>query len=306
MLAAFSFLTLVGTSASHAVLRENWILSEALREDQVAEFNQRLEKGQDLTAVLADPSALELETLSLLSTKGDRTLVVRRYPSFDVADQVQALTGQGWKLVVIEGVYPSDAELEILDRANPSNLTIGVAEYSGPELMERFSRLRGTQDGRVRIVFAARHYPRSEELEGLQGGHPGLVYQFYQNYWVSAIHTELMNAMDQAIELRVWDLFPGGDDTYEAVLGIQRLKQVRVDSDRGPLDSQMWLKLGSVDVEWNVTDYVPDIDEFSAFEVSMDKGARKLAIDYERQLPEALVERIQASKVVTRWIRNVQ
>lgn len=304
-----ALLLLLFSSSARAALREAWVSTRAVRDDEVAALNQRLGGVHDLTVQLADPAASELAALVAVQTRGEKNLVLRRYPAFDLIEALVQLGSNGWKLVILEGIYPTESDVGLLNqylRASPrTELTIGVATFAGPDVLAQFGNLHGASDGRVRAVFATSAYPRFMDRDALRAAPAGMVFQFYQDYWLSYVHMDVMNMLPQTIELRVRDIFPSDSSTYGFLQHLQRLRLLRVEAGQGPWDEAMWDTLGAVNVEWLSTGYFPTARELDRLADSRALGFRILTLDYDQSVsPEALAK-LSSLPIPVRWIRTL-
>jgi hypothetical protein len=283
-----------------APIHETWIQEGAATEQQIASWSA-LPGTRGYLFQLGDPATWALEPILRLRGADRLRLQFTRYPGEDSADVLRQLAARGAELVMLDAGFPTDDEIERLNRIGFGSCVLVMTSFPGEGDGARLSRLRCP----TQLTFVTRMYPRFVDKESFLEIPAGIPLLFATDYWPWYSHMDVLNLLPQTIHVRVSDMFPA-DENYEYLLNIQRLGEIQVNAPFEPWSAGTWDRFGAKPVRWSIAGPIPSETSLAQFADSRRAGGqRSVTIDTEHLvLTSEERARLERLPISVEWIRT--
>jgi hypothetical protein len=304
-----SFTAFVSTSFAFAApIHETIYSMGSPTEDQIAQWSSlpgptgpQGSGGRGFLFQIADPYATDLRTIAQLRGADRIQVEVSRFPNEDTVAAWSDLASKGVELISYRAFFPTDGEIERLNRSGFSKVVIVAEGYPDPDTAARMSQLKA----QLSITFAPRAYPRLIDMPGLAAIPSAIPLLFALDYWPWYTHMDVLNMLPHAKRLRVvGGSFPT-EESLPYLKNIHSLSDVTVELTNEP-DPAEWRKFGTLPVTWSSRGITPGVDALNAYTRSAPTGStRRLIVDNDLPLTHSERAAIESAPLTSaEWIHQ--
>ncbi len=266
---------------------------------QVEKWNRSRAPGD----FLVRPTPLvERDLNPLLSLRFARLRIqLREYPQARLLGAWSSLAERGSELVMLDAGYPSDEQIDLLNRIGFKRVVLVVSHFPAVQDAIRLGRLRSA----LHLTFVGAHYPKYHERPQFEALPRDTELLFVTDYWPRYQQMDVLNLIPQRYKLRILDSYPS-PTSLPYFLNLKRLTELQVHNDFAPADRELWRNLGGTPIRWSLRE-VPTQAALAQFEASQSAGSpRTLVLDFDRELSESERARLESSALPIEWVHQAR